>query len=360
VTGPHNLWAEALVEGQWARPENFAEQQYRVTNTNVTDKLAILTDVERQLARVRTVDEAKAIRDQAAAISMYCKVARKGLEIQNHACFIKIQAERRAGELLRESVKNGTRDRGGRGPIVESKRATQLKDLGISKSQSSQWQTMSRVSEARVQEIAAGATETGKELTSAAVYREGLLQKPATVSDMPAGVFRVVYADPPWSYDTGCFPLTQNGGGAQAHYPTMPLEDLCRMKLPQIAEDAVLFLWSPAPLLDKALRLIPAWGFTYKQNFTWWKLKHNWGHYNSAQHEHLLLATRGSCTPDSQKLEPSVVALERTEHSRKPEYFRTMIDGMYPIGNRIELFARGTLPKHWAGWGNEFKTEDAA
>jgi hypothetical protein len=68
----------------------------------MTDKIAILSDVERRLATVQTVDEAKDIRDKAEAIRIYAKSAKKGLAIQNRAACIKILAERRAGELLRE------------------------------------------------------------------------------------------------------------------------------------------------------------------------------------------------------------------------------------------------------------------
>ena len=64
------------------------------------DKLVVLTAIERRLATIETVDEAKAIRDQAEAIRVYAKGARKGLDIQNRACGIKLLSERRAGELL--------------------------------------------------------------------------------------------------------------------------------------------------------------------------------------------------------------------------------------------------------------------
>jgi hypothetical protein len=62
--------------------------------------LQVLTDVERRLAAVTTVDGAKAIRDQAEAFRVYAKSARKGLDVQNRAATIKLLAERRAGELL--------------------------------------------------------------------------------------------------------------------------------------------------------------------------------------------------------------------------------------------------------------------
>ena len=139
------------------------------------------------------------------------------------------------------------------------------------------------------------------------------------------------------------------------HYPTMSLDDICGMTLPEIAADAVLFLWATNPLLPEAFQVITAWKFTYKTSFVWDKVKPNFGYYNRANHEHLLLATRGNCTPDNAAaLVDSVQSIEKTEHSRKPERFRELIDAMYPYGERVELFARGKLPAGWVGWGNEF------
>ncbi|MBA7537736.1 hypothetical protein ES705_30005 [subsurface metagenome] len=79
---------------------------------------------------------------------------------------------------------------------------------------------------------------------------------------------------------------------------------------------------------------------TYKSSFVWDKIKHNMGHYNSLRHELLLVCTKGSCRPDTNKLYDSVVSIERTEHSEKPKYFRELIDMLYPTGRRIEIFAR--------------------
>ena len=75
------------------------------------------------------------------------------------------------------------------------------------------------------------------------------------------------------------------------------------------------------------------------------------GHYNSVRHELLLVCTKGSCLPDNQKLFDSVQSIERTEHSVKPEIFRSIIDTLYTKGNRIELFARRKV-KNWDSYGN--------
>jgi len=164
-------------------------------------------------------------------------------------------------------------------------------------------------------------------------------------SPAPTGKHRVIYADPPWQY--GNAGLTEYGH-AESHYPTMPLADLCAMPVAEWAEDdAVLFLWATSPMLEDAFNVIRAWGFAYKTSFVWDKVKHNFGHYNSVRHEFLLVATRGSCTPDTPKLFDSVQVIERTDrHSEKPEEFRGIIQTLYTHGEKLELFARS---EH-AGW----------
>ena len=160
--------------------------------------------------------------------------------------------------------------------------------------------------------------------------------------------YRVIYADPPWSY--GDKQNIDGLGGAEKHYPTMPLSEICDLPVPS-EENAVLFLWVTSPLLEDSFKVIKAWGFKYKSSFVWDKVAHNMGHYNSVRHEFLLVCTKGSCTPDVQKLFDSVVSIERTEHSRKPAEFRNIIDTLYPTGNRLEMFAR-EAPDGWDVWGN--------
>jgi N6-adenosine-specific RNA methylase IME4 len=175
-------------------------------------------------------------------------------------------------------------------------------------------------------------------------------------SKLPAGAvdiynttnkYRVIYADPPWSYHnktTGTMP--------QDHYKLMTLEDICNMPIKNVSEDnAVLFLWVVVPQIEEALQVIKAWGFKYKTHFVWDKIKHNLGHYSSVRHELLFICTKGSCQPDNVKLFDSVYSEERTEHSKKPEYFRNLIDTLY-LGNKIELFAR-SKNKGWDFYGNE-------
>ena len=163
--------------------------------------------------------------------------------------------------------------------------------------------------------------------------------------------YTIIYADPAWSYNDK--QNTHKLGGAIKHYGTMSIKEICELPIKQMTEkDAVLFIWVTSPLLEASFEVIKAWGFKYKSSFIWDKIKHNMGHYNSVRHELLLIATKGRCTPQVRKLFDSVVSVERTEHSKKPNDFRTIIDTIYPNGNRVELFARKNY-EGWDAWGNE-------
>ena len=175
----------------------------------------------------------------------------------------------------------------------------------------------------------------------------------------PTGKFRIIYADPPWSYGDS---QPASHSRERDHYPTMELEKICEMPVNNWAEDnAVLFLWTTSPMLKKAFEVVKAWGFEYKASFVWDKVAHNMGHYNSVRHEFLLVCTKGQCRPDVRKLFDSVVTERRTKHSRKPTVFYDIIDTLYPNGTRLEMFYRGSGRKGWQTYGLEaLEQQDAA
>ena len=168
------------------------------------------------------------------------------------------------------------------------------------------------------------------------------------------GVYQVIYADPPWQYTSG----DQHTNETQEtvignHYPSMPLSDICSLPVNEIADDdCVLFMWTTSPLLEDSFRVINDWGFSYKASMIWDKVKHNVGHYVSVRHELILIATKGR-PPKVPKLVDSVYEEPRARHSKKPDYFATLISELYPDANRVELFRRGVAPDGWSVWGNE-------
>ena len=192
--------------------------------------------------------------------------------------------------------------------------------------------------------VAAGTKGLGramKEMRS----REG-----AKVAPLPDEKYRILYADPPWSYGNS---MPDYAPEQADHYATMSMVQLRSLPVSGLCEaDAVLFLWATSPILPEALDLAKAWGFAYKASFVWDKVRHNMGHYNSVRHEFLLICVRGSCQPDAAKLFDSVVSIERTEHSRKPEEFRRIIETLYTHGRRVELFGRERADG-WDVYGKE-------
>jgi N6-adenosine-specific RNA methylase IME4 len=183
--------------------------------------------------------------------------------------------------------------------------------------------------------------------------------RPRTITGQAAleGMYRVIYADPPWLYrDSGA---TADGslGKAERHYAGMTIEQLSALPVQAHAmPDSILFLWVTAPVLlanPGPRDVLEAWGFTYKTNFTWDKVLGMRGHYSHVTHEHLVVAVRGSCLPDRPTPQPkSSQTIRRSgEHSEKPEDFRRMImahwDGPY-----LELFGRKRV-EGWTVFGND-------
>jgi len=134
----------------------------------------------------------------------------------------------------------------------------------------------------------------------------------------------------------------------------MELEAICALPVAEIATDnAILFLWATSPKLAEALRVVEAWGFTYRSSAVWVKSQLGMGYYFRQQHELLLVATRGDMPAPAPDARPrSVYESPREAHSAKPVAFYEFIERMYPNLPRIELFARGTR-EGWVGWGNE-------
>ena len=229
------------------------------------------------------------------------------------------------------------------------------KEIGIGARTIEKFKTIQeKAPEKVVKALCEGILIEGKKLSIDKVYRDvQQRERREQLQEMefPKGKHRIIYADPPWDY--GSSPTAKNTATPDLKYPVMSLEDICKMPVKEIAdENAVLFLWATSYHIFQSQSVLEAWGFTYKSMFIWDKVKHNMGCYNSVRHEILLIATRGSCTPDNLELFDSVQSIERKQHSEKPEEFRQIIDKLYKYGNKIELFARKQT-EGWEVYGNE-------
>lgn len=176
------------------------------------------------------------------------------------------------------------------------------------------------------------------------------------------GQYRVILADPPWLYGN----RPPSGSGAKDHFPPMTIEQLSALPVEKHAyPNAVLFCWVTAPMLYEQPgpnEVIRAWGFTPKTGMVWDKVLQAGGNYVAVRHEHLLIATRGSCTPDHLvPMVDSVQTIRRPdgfEHSEKPEEFRKIIERLYDKGPYLEIFGRHRA-ENWDVFGNDARLWEA-
>ncbi len=164
------------------------------------------------------------------------------------------------------------------------------------------------------------------------------------------GRFNIVYADPPWRYEHSI----STSRDIENQYPTMELEDICALSVGDISmPDSVLFLWATSPKLSEAMKVMEAWGFTYKTCMVWVKDKIGMGYYARQQHEILLIGSRGNLpTPEPANRPSSIIYGDRLQHSSKPENVYATIEKMYPEYNKVELFCRNAR-NGWSTWGNQ-------
>lgn len=125
------------------------------------------------LAKCRTVDEAKKIRDLAEAARVYAREADLGAEAMNHAAEIKLRAEQRCGAILMEMAEKGERDTGEGGPRRSPSTPTTVKlaDLDITRDESSRWQKLAKADPADFEAYIAEAKEAGTPITTQGAIR---------------------------------------------------------------------------------------------------------------------------------------------------------------------------------------------
>ena len=311
-----------------------------------------LQQAEEALAYAVGIDQVRLVMDVAAAQEVFATRQRMGEAVIGQAHALKVRALVRLGELLKDLPKAKGNAGPGRGKAGASvgpafTDAPTLSELGLDKKTSMVAQQLAALPAATREAIAQ------REVTLSQARREVKAKEVTRRVSLPDAKYRVLYADPPWSYHDKADAGAVQAGGAERHYPSMSLAELCALPIPALCEpDAVLFLWVTSPMLCESFAVIKAWGFSYRASFIWDKVRHNMGHYNSVRHEFLLICVRGSCQPDVVKLFDSVVSEERTTHSKKPDTFRAIIDWLYPRGKRLELFARGAV-QGWDTYGFE-------
>ena len=176
--------------------------------------------------------------------------------------------------------------------------------------------------------------------------------------------YQIIYADPPWKYNSRANHKTRFRGGACGHYKLMTMDEIKKLPIPDLAADnCALFMWCTFPYLEQQIRLFGYWSFRYRTvGFTWVKTnpKNNKpffgvGYYAKSNAEVCLLGMKGQLKPVSNKVS-SIIISPRRQHSCKPDEVRSRIVELFGDLPRIELFARQKTPG-WDVWGNEVESD---
>lgn len=173
------------------------------------------------------------------------------------------------------------------------------------------------------------------------------------------GRFGTILADPPWQFNN------RSGKMAPEHkrllrYSTMTLEEIMELPVAQLAlPQSHLYLWVPNALVLEGLEVMRRWGFTYKTNIVWYKIRQDGGpdgrgvgFYFRNVTELVLFGTRGNLrTGAPGRRQVNIISTRKREHSRKPDELYKVIEACSPAPY-LELFARHGR-SGWEQWGNE-------
>src|SRR5947207_2013315 len=186
------------------------------------------------------------------------------------------------------------------------------------------------------------------------------------LSEKIEGRFATIVADPPWQFQN------RTGKIAPEHrrllrYPTMELQEILDLPVAKLAAArSHLYLWTPNALLMEGLKVMKAWGFTYKSNIVWFKVRKDGGpdgrgvgFYFRNVTELILFGIRGHMrTLAPGRRQTNIIVTKQREHSRKPDEIYDIVEDCSP-GPYLELFAR--FPRAgWDQWGNEDVEENSS
>jgi len=183
--------------------------------------------------------------------------------------------------------------------------------------------------------------------------------RPALEVSSLEGKFSTILVDPPWRFQN------RTGKMAPEHrrlrrYATLTLAEIKSLSVSDFADTpSHLYLWCPNALLREGLDVMKAWGFTYKTNIVWYKIRKDGGpdgrgvgFYFRNVTELLLFGVKGRMrTLAPGRRQVNIVPTRKREHSRKPAEVYDIIEACSP-GPYLELFARERVAG-WTSWGDQ-------
>jgi len=177
--------------------------------------------------------------------------------------------------------------------------------------------------------------------------------------------YSIIYADPPWKYNSPANHKTRFRGGAEGHYSLMTMDEIKKLPINELGDkNSVLFLWTTFPYLNEQIKLFEHWGYRYRTiGFAWLKTNKNngfpffgVGYYTKSNLELCLMGMRGQLKTKTNSISQVVIS-PRREHSRKPDEIREKIVELFGDLPRIELFSR-KKKKGWDCLGYEIDGQD--
>ena len=179
------------------------------------------------------------------------------------------------------------------------------------------------------------------------------------------GRFGTILADPPWRFQNSTGKVAPEHKRL-ARYPTLSLAEIKELPVSEYAADiSHLYLWCPNALLQEGLEVMKSWGYHYKGNIVWYKIRKDGGpdgrgvgFYFRNVTELILFGTRGknARTLSPGRRQVNIISTQKREHSRKPDELHSIIEACSP-GPFLELFAR-TKRRNWTIWGNQAPEEE--
>ena len=176
------------------------------------------------------------------------------------------------------------------------------------------------------------------------------------------GKFGTILADPPWEFQNSTGKIAPKHKRLK-RYNTMKLEDIKALPISRLAaEKSHLYLWVPNAFIKEGIEVMEEWGFKYKTNIVWHKIRKDGGpdgrgvgFYFRNTTELVLFGVKGkkARTLKPGRTQVNIIRTRKREHSRKPDELYKIIEKC-SWGPYLELFARGKR-KGWTNWGNESK-----
>jgi N6-adenosine-specific RNA methylase IME4 len=286
------------------------------------NKLVVLRDLERGLAQIASVGEAREHDRQLAALETYARGRHLDIPTQNRIVLARALVQRRGGELV-EAIprsKGGRGKKGGKAHLVGAALGIQPRGGYVSR-----WVSLVAVEESELRAVVARRSERNQTVTLGYLY--GLARPapgPITTPGFPAGPFRTLVIDPPWPIEKIALERRLKER-SQRDYAAQELTEIAELPIPELADPrgAHVYLWVTHRFLPFGLKLFEKWDVRYECVLTWFKptAQPLWWTYNT---EHILFGKVASLAP-LVKGTPVGFTAPQQRHSHKPdEFFETV------------------------------------